>query len=88
MAKITIKESSIRENVNSRYFEMIKTELSKFVNTKFTEMYKYGNYATADSFNIDATNFTLGNTPDTLEYYINNTLNYRYENFSITYVKF
>ena len=81
--KFIIKESSIKEESNSRYLKLIQDELSKFVaGLQFELSLRNGNYSVCESTEFNESNYTLM-SPDKLKNYINETLNFRYENFTI-----
>jgi hypothetical protein len=88
MAKFIIKESSIRDESNTRYLKLIQEELKKHIPTiQFELPMKTGNFAICESTeytdnDIDP-NFS---SPNKLKEFINNTLNYRFENFTITMI--
>ena len=88
MAKFLIKESSIKEEINERTLNLINGELSKFIDgLKFNISIRQGNYAFWESNDFSDENFKHGVDYDKLKVFLDNTLNFRYENFNITYLK-
>ena len=84
MAKFIIKESSIQGNMNTRILQLIKEELSKHVSgIEFIGAMQTGNYAFCESKSFNEEQYTLM-SPDNFKKYVNETLNFRYENFTIT----
>jgi hypothetical protein len=88
MAKFTIKESSITSDVNQKSLDLIKGELSKHLNgINFTMTVRQGNYAYWESNDFTAENYNLGSSEEGLKSFLNNILNFRYENFKIHFEK-
>jgi hypothetical protein len=84
MAKFIIKESSITGNMNSRILQLIKDELSKHIDgLEFIGAMQTGNHAFCESKSFTEEQYRLM-SPDNLKKWINETLNFRYENFTIT----
>ena len=88
MASFVIKESSIKEDANPRILALIKTDLLKYIkDVNFNLTVRQGNYAYWESNEFTAENFNLGMDSDRLQVFLDNTLNFRYENFRIVYSK-
>jgi hypothetical protein len=84
MAKFIIKESSITGNMNSRILQLIKDELSKHIDgLEFIGAMQTGNYAFCESKSFNEEQYRLM-SPDNFKKWVNETLNFRYENFTIT----
>jgi hypothetical protein len=82
MAKFIIKESSIKEESNVRYLKLIQEELKKHIpSIQFEIPLKTGNYAICESSEYTENDFDIYSNPTKLKEFINNTLNFRYENF-------
>ncbi len=87
MAKFIIKESSITSDANQRVLGLITGELKKYINElSFNMIVREGNYAYWESQEFDKENFNQGCDAELLEKYLSNTLNFRYENFVVSYV--
>ncbi len=87
MSKFIIKESSIKEDVNKRLLEMITNELKKFTKEVIFNMTERGgNYAYWESNEFGIDNFNIGYDAEKLNHYLSNTLNFRYENFMVSFV--
>jgi hypothetical protein len=87
MAKFIVKEFSIKEDINLKSLELIKTELKKYViDLELTISLKSGNKAYWESQEFNLNNLQYGITPEKLEQFIKNTLNFRYENFQVDYL--
>ena len=86
MAKFIIKESSIRDESNTRYLKLIQDELKKHIpSIQFEIPLKSGNFAICESTEYNDNDFDVNySSPNRLKDFINNTLNFRYENFTIT----
>jgi len=83
MAKFIIKESSIKEESNVRYLKLIQEELKKHIpSIQFEIPLKTGNYAICESSEYTENDFDIYSNPTKLKEFINNTLNFRYENFT------
>lgn len=83
MAKFIIKESSIQGNMNIRTLQLIKEELSKYISgLEFTSAIQTGNHAFCESKQFTEEQHRLL-SPDNFKKYVNETLNFRYENFTI-----
>jgi len=88
MASFVIKESSIKEDANPRILALIKTDLLKYIkDVNFNLTVRQGNYAYWESNEFTADNFNLGMDSDRLQVFLDNTLNFRYENFKVVYSK-
>lgn len=88
MAKFIVKESSIKEDANQRTLTLISTELLKFINEiKFNMTIRQGNYAYWESNDFNDENFNIGMDAEKLQVFLDNTLNFRYENFKTAYQK-
>jgi hypothetical protein len=84
MAKFIIKESSIQGNMNTRLLQLIKEELSRHIDgLEFIGAMQTGNYAFCESKQFTDEQYRLM-SPDNFKKYVNETLNFRYENFTIT----
>jgi hypothetical protein len=88
MAKFIIKESSIRDESNSRYLKLIQDELKKHIPSIVFEIpLKTGNFAICESNEYTDNDFDVNySSPNKLKDFINNTLNFRFENFTITII--
>jgi hypothetical protein len=88
MAKFIIKESSIEDKVNDRILGFIKAELVKFIpNLKFGGAPQQGNFAYCESSEFKDEDFGFNMDSDGLKRFVDNTLNFRYENFTVVYLK-
>ena len=88
MANFVIKESSIKDEANLRTLSLIKTDLLKFLkDVNFNLAMRQGNYAYWESNNFTMEDFNLGMDGDKLQVFLDNTLNFRYENFKVVYTK-
>ena len=89
MSKFIIKESSIKgEECNTRSFSLIQEDLMKFIpSLKFEMAFKQGNFALCESTEFNDASFGNNQDADKLKVFLDNTLNFRYENFHITYLK-
>lgn len=86
MSKFIIKESSIKDGINQRYLSLIQEELAKYVaGVRFEIAFKQGNFAISESSDFDLNDYTIM-SPERLLTYIKETLNFRYENFTITLI--
>lgn len=88
MAKFIIKESSIRDESNTRYLKLIQDELKKHIPLiQFELPMKTGNFSICESTEYTDNDFDPNfSSPNRLKEFINNTLNFRYENFTITII--
>jgi hypothetical protein len=86
MSKFIIKESSIREESNTRYLKLIQDEIKKHIpSVQFELPMKNGNYSICESSEYTENDFDINySSPNRLKDFINNTLNFRFENFTIT----
>lgn len=83
MAKFIIKESSIRDESNVRYLKLIQDELKKHIpSIRFELPLKTGNYSICESSEYTENDFDIYSNPTKLKEFIDNTLNFRYENFT------
>ena len=86
MSKFIIKESSIKDGGNQRYLKLIQEDLCKYVSgLKFEMNFQQGNHAISESSEFDS-NAHMIMSPDRLKLYIAETLNYRYENFTVQFI--
>jgi len=86
MSKFIIRESSIKEGINQRYLKLIQDDLCKYVGgLKFEMCFQQGNYAISESSEFDSAAHIVM-SPDKLKLYIAETLNYRYENFTVQFI--
>lgn len=86
--KFIIKESSITSDANNRTLGLIKDELKKYVtDITFNMIVREGNYAYWESQDFSTENFNQNCDADKLNVFIDNTLNFRYENFLVTFLK-
>lgn len=87
MAKFIIKESSITGDANQRVLGLISTELKKYVNElTFNMTVRQGNYAYWESQDFTVDNYNQGYDADKLSVFVSNTLNFRYENFVVSFL--
>lgn len=87
MAKFIIKESSITGDANQRTLGLITEELKKYINElSFNMIVRQGNYAYWESQDFSTENFNQGCDVDKLNTFLSNTLNFRYENFVVSYM--
>lgn len=83
--KLLIKESSIKGDKNVRIFNLINDDLSKFVDgLGFDIALQHGNVAVSESNEFDATKLKIN--PDAFKKWVNETLNFRYENFTVLFL--
>lgn len=83
--KLLIKESSIKGEKNTRIFNIINEDLSKYVDgLGFDVALQHGNVAVAESNEFDDTKLKIN--PDAFKKWVNETLNFRYENFTVLFV--
>jgi hypothetical protein len=84
--KLLIKESSIKSGEkNSRIFTLLSDELNKYVDgLAFDIALQQGNTAICESNEFDDTKLKIN--PDAFKKYVKETLNFRYENFTILFV--
>jgi hypothetical protein len=83
--KLIIKETSINGDKNARIFSLLSEELSKFIDgISFDIALQQGNTAICESNEFTETNFKMN--PEAFRKYVNETLNFRYENFTILFV--
>jgi len=90
MAKFIIKESSIKEkeDANQRVLNLITGELKKFVKElQFNMVAREGNFAFWESQDFTVENYNLNVDETKVDTYVGNTLNFRYENFKVNYLK-
>ena len=88
MASFVIKESSIQQDANPRILDLIKNDLLKYIKeVNFSLSLRQGNYAYWESNEFSVDNFNLGMDGDKLQVFLDNTLNFRYENFKVVYTK-
>ena len=87
MSKFIIRESSIKqEGPNHRYMKLIQDDLEKYVGgLKFEMYFQQGNYVVCESGEFDS-NAHIVMSPEKLRLYISETLNYRYENFTVQFI--
>jgi len=87
MSKFIIKESSIKSGINQRSLQMIQDELSKYVDDlKFEISFPSGNYCIWESLEFTPDKHKLM-SPEKLKVFIAETLNFRYENFTVTFIQ-
>ena len=79
--KFIIKESSIRDTRNDRYFKIISEELSKMVNVTWYHVTQPGNYAILTSDDFTTSNFLFGVDVKKINDFTD-LIGFRYENFS------
>jgi hypothetical protein len=83
--KLLIKESSIKGEKNTRIFNLINDELTKFIDgIGFDVALQHGNTAIAESNEFDITRLKIN--PDAFKKWVNETLNFRYENFTVLFL--
>ena len=87
MSKFIIRESSIKEEgPNQRYMKLIQDDLTKYVGgLKFEMYFQHGNHAMCESSEFES-NAHIIMSPEKLKLYIAETLNYRYENFTVQFI--
>ena len=87
MSKFIIRETSIKEDgPNHRYMKLIQDDLAKYVGgVKFEMYFQQGNYATCESSEFES-NAHIVMSPEKLKLYIAETLNFRYENFTVQFI--
>lgn len=84
--KFLIKESSITGSMNTRILQLIKEELIKHIDgLQFEGAMHTGNFATCESKEFDESQYRLM-SPERFKSYVNETLNFRYENFTIYFI--
>lgn len=83
--KLLIKENSVKGEKNTRIFNIISEELSKCISgLAFDIALQSGNVAVCESNEFDESKFLM--QPDKFKKYVNETLNFRYENFTILFI--
>lgn len=85
--KFIIKEMSIKDGQpNSRYLTLIQEELAKHVNgVRFELNLMNGNHSFCESNEFNVADFNYTSSPSRLREFIGNNLNFRYENFVISF---
>jgi hypothetical protein len=83
--KILIKESSIRDTRNERYFNIISDELNKMVNLNWQSITQPGNYAMLISMDFNNDDFKFGYDVGKLNEFFQ-VIGFRYENFNATLI--
>jgi len=82
--KLIIKETSIKGEKNARIFGLLQEEICKYVDgLKFEMAFQNGNVASAESTDYNDSSYKMA--PDNFKKYVNETLNFRYENFTIIF---
>ena len=83
--KLLIKETSIKGDKDTRTFNILTEELTKCIDgLAFDIALQSGNIAVCESNEFNESNFLM--QPDKFKKYVNETLNFRYENFTILFI--